>query len=148
MPPGPAYNWLCVANSVCSILSHAAQIRAAQLARAGQAVSQTELLSRKRKRDQSYPYRRTGAEREVPTAAKPLEDAASASAVNPDATSAAEASVESAQGRPAQSEQDYRAETIGKREQFCSVSFSVQSAGDNSTEEESTCLPFICCGIC
>ncbi|KAH9919646.1 uncharacterized protein B0H18DRAFT_631210 [Fomitopsis serialis] len=34
MPPGPLYNWICVAHSVCDILSHAAQIRAAQLASA------------------------------------------------------------------------------------------------------------------
>ena len=32
MPPGPAYNWFCVAYSVLNILSHAAQYRAAQLA--------------------------------------------------------------------------------------------------------------------
>ncbi|KAI0641029.1 ABC1 family-domain-containing protein [Trametes meyenii] len=56
MAPGPAYNWLCVASSVCDILSHAAQIRAAQLSRAGQVVGRTELLSRKRKRDETYPY--------------------------------------------------------------------------------------------
>ena len=59
MPPGPAYNWLCVASSVCNILSHAAHIRAAQLARAGQAVTQAELLSRRRKGDESYPYERS-----------------------------------------------------------------------------------------
>ena len=54
MPPGPAYNWLCVASSVCDILSHSAQIRAAQLARTGRAL-EAESLSRKRKRDESYP---------------------------------------------------------------------------------------------
>ena len=54
MPPGPAYNWLCVASSVCDILSHSAQIRAAQLARTGRALG-AESLSRKRKRDESYP---------------------------------------------------------------------------------------------
>ncbi|KAI0334215.1 ABC1-domain-containing protein [Cubamyces sp. BRFM 1775] len=59
MPPGPAYNWLCVASSVCNILSHAAHIRAAQLARAGQTVTQAELLSRRRKGDESYPYERS-----------------------------------------------------------------------------------------
>ncbi|EPS99258.1 hypothetical protein FOMPIDRAFT_161122, partial [Fomitopsis schrenkii] len=32
MPPGPLYNWLCVAHAVCDVLSHAAQIRAAQAA--------------------------------------------------------------------------------------------------------------------
>lgn len=30
MPPGPAFNWLAVASSVADILSHAAQIKAAQ----------------------------------------------------------------------------------------------------------------------
>ncbi|KAI0702671.1 ABC1 family-domain-containing protein [Earliella scabrosa] len=54
MPPGPAYNWLCVAHSVCDILSHAAQIRAAQLARTGRVVGGVDGLSRKRKRDESY----------------------------------------------------------------------------------------------
>ncbi|CAL1697726.1 unnamed protein product [Somion occarium] len=32
MPPGPAFNWFCVAHSVLDILSHAAQIKATQLA--------------------------------------------------------------------------------------------------------------------
>ena len=58
MPPGPAYNWLCVAHSVLDVLSHAAQIRAAQAARAGAAVGAT-IPSRKRKRDESYPGRHT-----------------------------------------------------------------------------------------
>ncbi|EMD32845.1 hypothetical protein CERSUDRAFT_108633 [Gelatoporia subvermispora B] len=31
MPPGPAYNWLCVASSVADIIGHAARIRATQL---------------------------------------------------------------------------------------------------------------------
>jgi len=31
MPPGPAYNWLCVAHSVVDILSHAARIRVEQV---------------------------------------------------------------------------------------------------------------------
>ena len=31
MPPGPAYNWLCVAYSALNILSHAAHHRAAQV---------------------------------------------------------------------------------------------------------------------
>lgn len=30
MPPGPAYNWFCVAYSALNILSHAAHYRAAQ----------------------------------------------------------------------------------------------------------------------
>lgn len=32
MPPGPGFNWLAVASSVADILSHAAQIKAAQVA--------------------------------------------------------------------------------------------------------------------
>jgi hypothetical protein len=32
MPPGPVYNWLCVVCSAADILSHAARIRASQLA--------------------------------------------------------------------------------------------------------------------
>lgn len=31
MPPGPAYNWYCVAHSVLDVLSQAARIRATQL---------------------------------------------------------------------------------------------------------------------
>ncbi len=54
MPPGPAYNWLCVASSLVDILSHSAQIRAAQLAR-NRAALGADSLSRKRKRDGSYP---------------------------------------------------------------------------------------------
>lgn len=54
MPPGPAYNWFCVAHSIYDILSHAAQIRAAQVTRAGGAVA-AAVPSRKRKRDESYP---------------------------------------------------------------------------------------------
>ena len=54
MPPGPAYNWFCVAHSVFDILSHAAQIRATQVNRTGGAVA-ASLPSRKRKRDESYP---------------------------------------------------------------------------------------------
>ena len=50
MPPGPAYNWLCVASSLVDILSHSAQIRAAQLARNGAALG-TDGASRKRKRN-------------------------------------------------------------------------------------------------
>ena len=56
MPPGPAYNWLCVAHSLYDILGHAAHIRAAQLARAGRAVGAgADQLSRKRKRDEHSP---------------------------------------------------------------------------------------------
>ncbi|KAK0235722.1 ABC1-domain-containing protein [Armillaria nabsnona] len=32
MPPGPAYNWLCVFSSAADILGHAARIRASQIA--------------------------------------------------------------------------------------------------------------------
>ncbi|KAL0061105.1 hypothetical protein AAF712_012099 [Marasmius tenuissimus] len=35
MPPGPAYNWLCVLSSVADIASHATRYRAAQLGRRG-----------------------------------------------------------------------------------------------------------------
>lgn len=53
MPPGPAYNWLCVAHSVCDVLSHAAQIRVAQLARTG--VGHTDGVLHKRKQEELYP---------------------------------------------------------------------------------------------
>ena len=39
MPPGPAFNWLAVASSVADILSHAAQIKAAQAASRNAAVA-------------------------------------------------------------------------------------------------------------
>ena len=45
MPPGPAYNFLCVLSSVADILSHAARIKAAQTA-----ASTTVVTSTKRKR--------------------------------------------------------------------------------------------------
>jgi hypothetical protein len=45
MPPGPAYNFLCVLSSVADILSNAARIRAAQTA-----ASTTVITSAKRKR--------------------------------------------------------------------------------------------------
>ncbi|KAK7029904.1 atypical kinase COQ8, mitochondrial [Favolaschia claudopus] len=32
MPPGPVYNWLCVASSACDILVHVARLRASQIA--------------------------------------------------------------------------------------------------------------------
>lgn len=32
MPPGPAYNWLCVLHSTAEIISHAARYKAAQVA--------------------------------------------------------------------------------------------------------------------
>ncbi|OBZ74946.1 Protein ABC1, mitochondrial [Grifola frondosa] len=51
MPPGPAYNWLCVAHSVLDILSNAAQIRAAQISRTGETVSVANSTFRYRKRD-------------------------------------------------------------------------------------------------
>ncbi|KAJ6501813.1 ABC1-domain-containing protein [Mycena vulgaris] len=35
MPPGPAFNWLCVASSACDILVHVARIRASQIASEG-----------------------------------------------------------------------------------------------------------------
>ncbi|KAI9061828.1 ABC1-domain-containing protein [Trametes sanguinea] len=133
MPPGPAYNWLCVANSVCSILSHAAQIRAAQLARAGQAVSQTELLSRKRKRDESYPYPRTGAQNEAPTA--PVEEAAFALALSPNAANAAEIPLEPAQDGLARVEQGHPAQGVGKWEQLLPASSAPSPAF--GTEERS-----------
>ena len=34
MPPSPLYNWLCVLHSASEIISHAATIRAGQIARA------------------------------------------------------------------------------------------------------------------
>ena len=52
MPPGPVYNWLCVAHSVVNILNHAAQIKAAQMALRSGATTMTQdvVLRRKRRR--------------------------------------------------------------------------------------------------
>ncbi|CCM05951.1 uncharacterized protein FIBRA_08190 [Fibroporia radiculosa] len=47
MPPGPAFNWFCVAHSVVDILSNAAHIRASQLvATAGRPIPGKEAISR------------------------------------------------------------------------------------------------------
>lgn len=58
MPPGPAYNWFCVAYSVLNILSHAAHHRAAQLAqntvRATTAVSSKSRQEEPTKEPQHY----------------------------------------------------------------------------------------------
>ena len=47
MPPGPAYNWLCVLHSISEILSHAARYRATQIA---PRFNSSPLNSRKRRR--------------------------------------------------------------------------------------------------
>ena len=47
MPPGPAYNWLCVLNSTAEILSHAARHRATQIVPRS---TSSPLNSRKRRR--------------------------------------------------------------------------------------------------
>ena len=47
MPPGPAYNWLCVLHSTAEILSHAARHRAAQIVPKS---TSSPLNSRKRQR--------------------------------------------------------------------------------------------------
>ena len=47
MPPGPAYNWLCVLHSISEILSHAARYRATQIA---PRFTSSPLNSRKRRR--------------------------------------------------------------------------------------------------
>lgn len=74
MPPGPAYNWLCVASSLVDILSHSAQVRAAQLARNGAALG-TDNLSRKRKRTGAYPDANHSATVVVKSALTAAEDA-------------------------------------------------------------------------
>ncbi|KAK0495330.1 ABC1-domain-containing protein [Armillaria luteobubalina] len=50
MPPGPAYNWLCVLSSAADILGHAARVRASQIA--GQ---RSVLVARTRNRDAPAP---------------------------------------------------------------------------------------------
>jgi hypothetical protein len=47
MPPGPAYNWLCVLHSTAEILSHAARHRATQIVPRS---TSSPLNSRKRRR--------------------------------------------------------------------------------------------------
>ena len=48
MPPGPAYNWLCVLHSTAEILSHAARYRASQIV--PRSTTSSPLNSRKRRR--------------------------------------------------------------------------------------------------
>ncbi|KAI0075169.1 ABC1-domain-containing protein [Panus rudis PR-1116 ss-1] len=51
MPPGPAFNWFCVAHSIVDILSHAGQIKAGQVAsRTAPLVSRAQQHPRKRRR--------------------------------------------------------------------------------------------------
>jgi len=51
MPPGPAYNWLCVLYSASEILGHAARYRASQVAPRATALAD----SRKRRRTEPSP---------------------------------------------------------------------------------------------
>ncbi|KAI0920278.1 hypothetical protein AcV5_010063 [Taiwanofungus camphoratus] len=52
MPPGPAFNWFCVAHSVVSVLSNAAHIRATQIsARSAPLVIRTSRRSTPRQRE-------------------------------------------------------------------------------------------------
>ncbi len=53
MPPGPAYNWFCVAYSVLNILSHAAHHRAAQVAQNTAARATTAVSSKSRQEEPS-----------------------------------------------------------------------------------------------
>ena len=52
MPPGPAYNWLCVLNSTIEIISHAAQYKAAQVA--PKAIGSYVIRPRKRRRTDDF----------------------------------------------------------------------------------------------
>ncbi|KAF8346622.1 ABC1-domain-containing protein [Amanita rubescens] len=53
MPPGPAYNWFCVAYSVLNILSHAAHHRATQVAQNTAARATTAVSSKSRQEEPS-----------------------------------------------------------------------------------------------
>ena len=57
MPPGPLYNWLCVAHSVCDVLSHAAYIRAAQVASVSNAAGSSRNDLSRAARPQETPVR-------------------------------------------------------------------------------------------
>jgi len=52
MPPGPAYNWLCVVHSVAEILAHAARYRAAQLSPSSLPVAHASVTRKKRPGDE------------------------------------------------------------------------------------------------
>ena len=52
MPPGPAYNWLCVVHSVAEILAHAARYRAAQLSPSSLSTAHASLTRKKRPVDE------------------------------------------------------------------------------------------------
>ena len=47
MPPGPAYNWLCVVHSVAEILAHAARYRAAELTPSSLSAGHTSVTRKK-----------------------------------------------------------------------------------------------------
>ena len=53
--PGPAFNWLCVAHSVVDILSHAAEIKAAQLSAKAAVASTTKLRSKQNQHEEVLP---------------------------------------------------------------------------------------------
>ena len=57
MPPGPAYNWFCVAYSALNVLSHAAHYRVAQAARitAVRAPTAADAKSRQKELDKEPP---------------------------------------------------------------------------------------------
>ena len=52
MPPGPAYNWLCVVHSVAEILAHAARYRAAQLSPSSLSTAHASVTRKKRPGDE------------------------------------------------------------------------------------------------
>jgi len=63
MPPGPAYNWLCVVHSVAEILAHAARYRAAQLSPSSLPVAHASVTRKKRPGDELKASEKEGFEK-------------------------------------------------------------------------------------
>ena len=63
MPPGPAYNWLCVVHSVAEILAHAARYRAAQLSPSSLSTAHASVTRKKRPVDELKASEREGFEK-------------------------------------------------------------------------------------
>lgn len=113
MPPGPLYNWLCVAHSVCDVLSHAAYIRAAQVASVSNAAGSSKNDLLRAARPQEMPVRvshETAGGKSVHTAI-PEKDHSVAST----ASQAPAASVASVAGAQQDGEVIHREETVYMR---------------------------------
>ena len=63
MPPGPAYNWLCVVHSVAEILAHAGRYRAAQITPSSLSAGHASVTRKKRPGDELKASEKEGFEK-------------------------------------------------------------------------------------